>query len=428
MASLTKRKEKYQGFNLPFNPKPSTLIHIDLNSCFATIEQQANPLLRGRPIAVAAYTTPSGCILAASIEAKRFGVKTGMRVKDGQRLCPGLVIKDSDPWKYRNVHFKLKRLLSEYTDQLNPKSIDEFILDLEGYPAYRRGMETIAREMKVRIKAEIGDWLTVSIGIGPNRFLAKTAAGLHKPDGLDEINLNNYHKVYENLTLPDLCGIAHRNTARLNGSGIYTVWDMFNAPISTLKSAFESILGYYWYLRLRGWEIDDVEFGRKSYGNSFALPKPLTTVQELSPIISKLVNKMAHRMRRAGYRAQGIHLSLVYRDLSFWHQGMKTKKVIFESREIYRHIFHILHHCPYQKPVREVAVSCFNLVKEDTVQLDLFGEVVKNEKISQAVDDINEKWGNFVITPARMLGTGDVVIDRVAFGGIKELEDFTLNR
>src|SRR3990170_4541918 len=103
--------------NLPFNPKPSTLMHIDLNSCFATIEQQANPKLRGKPIAVAAYTTPSGCILAPSIEAKQRGVKTGMRVKDGKMLCPELIVLSPDPWKYRNVHMKLRKLLSAYTER-----------------------------------------------------------------------------------------------------------------------------------------------------------------------------------------------------------------------------------------------------------------------------------------------------------------------
>jgi len=151
---------------MDFNPKPSTIMHLDLNSCFASIEQQANPLLRGKPIAVAAYTTPSGCILAPSIEAKKYGIKTGMRVKDGKLLYPDLIILPPDPWKYRHVHLQLRRLLENYTDRIVPKSIDEFVLDLEGYPAFTKGMMEIAREIKSRIKIEIGDWLTISVGIG----------------------------------------------------------------------------------------------------------------------------------------------------------------------------------------------------------------------------------------------------------------------
>src|SRR3989344_9426821 len=175
--------------DLDFNSKSSTILHIDLNSCFATIEQQANPHLRGKPIAVAAYTTANGCILAPSIEAKKYGVRTGMRVKDGKILCPSLIILASDPWKYRNVHLALRKLLSQYTSDLYPKSIDEFVLNLEGFPSLvASSMQQVASEIKQRIKTEIGEWLTVSIGIAPNRFLAKLASGLHKPDGLDEIN------------------------------------------------------------------------------------------------------------------------------------------------------------------------------------------------------------------------------------------------
>src|SRR5690349_10629218 len=142
---------------LPFNQTPPTRLHIDLNSCFATIEQQANPLLRGRPIAVAAYTTPNGCIVSPSVEAKRFGVKVGMRVKDGKQLCPQLLVLAPDPWKYRHIHQQLHKLLSAYTDRITPKSIDEFALDLEGAPAFARGMVTVAREMKQRIRREVGE-------------------------------------------------------------------------------------------------------------------------------------------------------------------------------------------------------------------------------------------------------------------------------
>ena len=118
--------------NLPFNPKSSTIMHLDLNSCFATIEQQANPLLRGKPIAVAAYSTPSCCILAPAIEAKKLGIKVGMRVKEGKRLFPQLQVLSPEPWKYRNIHLQLRDLISEYTADFSPKSIDEFVLNFEG--------------------------------------------------------------------------------------------------------------------------------------------------------------------------------------------------------------------------------------------------------------------------------------------------------
>jgi DNA polymerase-4 len=409
---------------LGFNPKPSTIMHLDLNSCFATIEQQANPHLRGKPVAVAAYTTPSGCIIAPSVEAKRYGIKVGMRVKDGKLIYPGLIVVAPDPWKYRNVHLSLRRVISDYTDKFMPKSIDEFVLNLEGYPCYEKGMSAVASEIKKRIKKEIGDWITVSVGIAPNRFLAKTAACLHKPDGLDEINRYNFKEIYGKLALTGLCGIKTRNAARLNAMGIYSVLDFYKAPYFRLKAAFESILGYYWYLRLRGWEIDEVTFARRSYGNSFALPRPLVGAEELSPILSKLVCKMASRFRRAGYKAQGVHLAVVFRDWSHWHKGVTTPKVLFDSRDIYKVALGLLIDCPYKKPVRELAVSVFNLKNESCLQLELFDDAERKERMVAAIDRVNRRWGDFVITPARMLNSKGLVIDRIAFGGVKELEEF----
>jgi len=412
--------------NLPFNPKPPTILHIDLNSCFATIEQQANPKLRGKPIAVAAYTTGAGCIVAPSIEAKRLGIKVGMRVKDGKMLCRNLIVLPPDPNKYRNVHVSLKKVLSDYTDIITPKSIDEFVLDLEGSPSFPKGMVKIGAEIKKRIKDEIGEWLTVSIGIAPNRFLAKLAAGLHKPDGLDVIDNNNYLDIYSKLTLMDLHGIKSRNTVRLNNMEIFTVMDFFDASVPILKAAFESILGYYWYLRLKGWEIDDVVFGRHSYGNSYALPKALVTPEELAPILRKLVEKTGMRLRQAGYKARGVHLAIVYRDFSYWHKGVTLQEHIFDSRDIYKVVFRLLLQSPYRKTVRELAESVFELRKSENSQLSLFEDITRKEKLVKAVDEVNARWGNFVITPASMLGTENVVIDRIAFGGIKELEEIIM--
>lgn len=121
------------SLKLPFNPKFPTTMHIDLNSCFATIEQQANPKLRGKPIAVAAYNSPAGCIVAPSIEAKRLGIKTGMKVKDGKMIYHDLIVLEPDPEKYRVIHQEMKRVFGDYTDAVVPRSIDEFYLEMVGY-------------------------------------------------------------------------------------------------------------------------------------------------------------------------------------------------------------------------------------------------------------------------------------------------------
>ena len=406
--------------DLAFNPASPTVMHLDLNSCFASIEQQVNPLLRGKPIVVAAYVSPGGCILAASIEAKAYGVKTGLRVKEGRLLCPNLIVLPSDPDKYRRVHLRFHKLLSDYTDKVIPKSIDEFVLDLSDFVKSEISLESVAKEIKQRIKNEIGDWLTISVGLGPNRFLAKTAADLHKPDGLDIIDRSNYHSVYQKLALVDLHGINVQNAARLNRVGIKTVEEFAAADIQTLHSAFGSVTGYYWYLRLRGWEIDAIELGRKSYGNSYALPKPFITEAELTPLLSKLVEKTTYRLRQGGYTARGVHLAIVYRDGTYWHQGL-TVSEIFTGNDVYRHIRQLLQTCPHRKPVRNLAISCFNLRKQDSVQLVLFENILKKRKLSHAIDKIKRRYGQYAITPALMLSARKNVPDRIAFGGVSEL-------
>lgn len=404
-----------------FNPAPSRVMHIDINSCFATIEQQANPLLRGKPIAVAAYDSPGGCILAASLEAKVFGVKTGMRVKEGKLLCPNLLVITPDPDKYRQVHLAMRRILADYTNEFSPKSIDEFVLSLAGYPAEDVGLGKTAQEIKSRIRKEIGEWISVSVGIAPNRFLAKTASNLKKPDGLEEINKDNYMQVFSGLELTDLTGIAHQNRLRLNSVGIYSVVDFYQSPLWRLKAAFASIGSYYWYLRLRGYEIDGVEFGRRSFGNSYALPSHSGKISELFPILQKLCEKTGMRLRRAGYRASGIRVSLVYKKGGVWNKSELLRKTIFDSRQIYIEAMRILGKCPYCKPVHTLAVSCFALTNQEDLQLELFEDQVKKRKLVDAVDTVNEKWGDFVVSSAGVLKLKSEIHDRIAFGGVREL-------
>ncbi|MBP9817199.1 DNA polymerase IV [Candidatus Shapirobacteria bacterium] len=404
--------------NLDFNQCQSTFMHVDLNSCFARIEQQANPLLRGRPIAVAAYDSPRGCILAPSVEAKALGIKTGFRIFEAKKLCPNLIVLTSDPDKYRFVHHKLHKLLSYYTADYTAKSIDEFSLNFQNFPGLKIGLHLIGREIKSKIKSEIGDWLTVSVGIGPNRFLAKTASNLHKPDGLDEINSKNYLEIYQKLELTDLTGIARANATHLHHSGIFSVMDFYNAPIHILHHAFNSINGYYWYLRLRGLEIDNVDFARKSFGHMYSLPKPLSTPEELSPILHKLVVKAGLRLRSHGYTASGVHISLLYRDRQFWHHGAIYPEPVSDDYHLYRRAYKIMSSSPYHSPVANLAVTFFNLSQNNSLQLDLFGDIKKHINLNLAIDKVTQKYGSFVLTPAKMLGLGEAVHDAIGFGNI----------
>ncbi len=415
--------------SLNFNSEPSHIMLMDINSCFATIEQQANPLLRGKPVVVAAFTTNKGCILAASVEAKRLGIKTGMRVMDGRAIYPQLIVLPPDPWKYRNVHLGLRKIISDYTNDFAPKSIDEFVLNMKDYLALKDSpIKLVAQEIKQRIKKEVGDWITVSIGIAPNRYLAKVAAGLKKPDGLDEINKDNFLDIYSKLKLTDLTGIKQRNAARLNSLGIYSVLDFYKAPVWRLRAAFHSITGLYWHTRLSGYEVDDVKFGRRSYGNSVAIGKNLSKISELSPILARLTEKMCSRLRAAGYRARGIHLMVTYKDGSWWHKGRLLPEVKFDSRDFYKSAFRLLLEANPASPVLNLAVSCFGLTKDSAIQLDFFDNVPGKINLVTAVDGINDRWGDFTVGSLRALGGSKIVMDRIAFGGVKDLEELLPNQ
>jgi DNA polymerase-4 len=241
------------------------IMHIDLNSCFASVEQQARPMLRGKPIAIVNRGTEHTAIVTASYEAKERGVKVGMKLREARTLCPGIVGIESDPAKYRYVYHKLMDIMREYSPHFTMKSIDEGVIDFSESVVNLQGqtlqagdirveeMIRIGREIKQRLRDEVGCAMRCNIGIAPNRFLAKTAAGLNKPDGLDVITHGNLREVLGSLSLQKLTGIAKRNEHRLNAVGIYTPLEMLDADVSILRLAFKSVVGEWWYKVFSKW-------------------------------------------------------------------------------------------------------------------------------------------------------------------------------
>jgi DNA polymerase-4 len=389
-------------------------MHIDINSAFATIEQQADPFLRGIPIAVVAYDSPGGVILAPSIEAKKYGIKTGMRLADGRVLCPELLAILPDPDKYRFIHRKMHKLLSKYSPEVYPKSIDEFVSDF----ATLRNLELteVAKKIKTQIRKEIGERISVSIGVGTNRQLAKVAAGIVKPDGLVEINKDNFYEIYKNLKLTDLNGINTRNEYRLNSARIYNVIEFYEAPLSSLQRVFRSVNANYWYARLRGWEVDSVEFERKSFGNSYAIPQNLTSPQELSPILAKLVNKTASRLRAHSYAAYGVHIGVSFKGKGYWHHGERLAQPVFYTSDIFKAAYRILASARFPRPVHTLSITCYSIVANAPLQLSVFEDREKKSSLAKAIDKVNNRYGAFVLGTANALPAGSAASDRIAFG------------
>ena len=418
----------FHNGNLAINASEPRILHVDLNSCFATLEQQASPLSRGKPLVVAAYDSPGGCVVAPSIESKRLGIKTGMNVRNARILCPSVIVRTPHPTLYRDAHMKFRKIFLDYTPDVTTKSIDEAVLDfsrINNQVLFRKSLIDIGFEIKKRIRGEIGEWVSCNVGIGTNRFLAKTAASLHKPDGLDIITYKNIEYIYSKLTLLDLCGINTRYQARLNVYGIFTPLQFLHSNLQKLKKqVFQSICGYYWYLRIRGWEIDSVDFKRKSYGQSYALGKKSDDPEYLSSLLMKLTEKMGRRLRKAQKTARGIHVACGYIDWSWWHRGKTFDEELFSTDELFKKVMLVFNMQPQRKVVTKLDVCCFDLVKAESVQESLFETSRKRKReVSKALDSINNKWGEWTIYSARMFGRQKEVIDRIAFGGVKELEE-----
>ena len=219
------------------NRDPALIMHIDLNSAFATTEQQAHPSLRGKPMGVTNRISKECCVIAASYEAKSIGIKTGMRRSEAMAICPDFILLETDPPKYHAVYEKLIRIMKSYSPNVKMKSIDEGVIDFHGLESVLQGrtLTDIGFEIKQRVRDEIGDWMKINIGIGTNRFLAKQAAGWHKPDGLDKIDHTNLLDYYAQANLTDLTGIANRNEARLNSWAIKTPIEFLKIDEYTLK-------------------------------------------------------------------------------------------------------------------------------------------------------------------------------------------------
>ena len=409
--------------NQDYNYARPLVMHIDLNSCFATVEQQARPMLRGKPVAIINRRTEHTMIITASYEAKARGVKLGMKFRDAKKLCPDLIGIESDPPKYRFVYHKLLAIMGEYSPRVTMKSIDEGVIDFAFSPAlYReRDLVVIGQEIKQRLRDEIGCWMRCNIGIATNRWLAKTAAGLHKPDGLDSITPDNLREVLATLKLQDLTGIAVRNEHRLNAIGIYTPLEMLDADEATLRLAFGGVVGEWWYKRLRGWEVDDVDYDLKSCGRQYVLERPDLSRREIVQRLHHLVESVGAKMRSQDKCARGVYVVARTYDHTSWHAHYLAPLPFYSDAAVWAIAQRLFLGAP-AKRIRFISVTCYHLSNDTGNQLSLFGdELARGRSLTSALDEINTRYGERTIHAADTLGTGIYVKAKIPFGSTRYL-------
>jgi DNA polymerase-4 len=381
-----------------------TILHIDMNAFFASVEQSARPELRGKPIAVVGSGHRT-VITTSSYEARARGVKTGMAIWEGKRQCPELIIVVGDNKKYQHTSTEINRIFQDFTPEVEAFSIDESWLDVTHSLKMFGSAETIAYQIKARIK-HLFD-ITCSIGIAPNKLLAKLASDMQKPNGLTIIKPEEVSHVLERMPVNDLCGIGKKTAATLKLMNIQTCGELGRCDEARLTRKF-GIVGRR--LKLMGQGIDDstvIPFGEedevKSVGHSSTLERDIDDPAEIRRFLLQLSEMVGSRARRYNVAGKTISLYVRYADFfSSWGKQTTLKRHTNQSDEIYKAAMGILGTMELEQPVRLLGVSLSNL-QHEVEQMPLFVEDRKKLEAVRAMDSVNQKFGNMVVTYGSLL-------------------------
>lgn len=405
-------------------------MHIDLNSCFATVEQQSRPSLRGKAIGVTNRISENCCVVAASIEAKAMGVKVGMTRREAEKICPGFIVLETDPPKYHWAYQNLMRIMKSYSPNVRMKSIDEGVIDFHGTP--HDDLVAIGFEIKDRLRNDLGCWMRCNVGIAPNRFLAKLAAGLHKPDGLDVIDADNLCEIYSQLKLTDLPGIANKLSYRLQQNRIDSPLEFLAADDQLLrKQVFRStVMGTQWYQRLRGFEVDDYKTRQGQVGRQHVLNKRSNDDDEILGELLYLCQTSAMKLRYSGLDARGMSIWLAFqkaptfgdgRPVGFWQNRKMFETAVFADHDVFARAKQLFLERPRQT-VTAIGMCCYGLQPTGRAQITLLSENVRADDLMVALDDANTRYGNFTVTYADALAGKQLIKQKIPFGSTRYFE------
>jgi DNA polymerase-4 len=318
----------------------------------------------------------------------------------------------AEPEKYREVHRAINKIFDSYSVSVEPYSVDESFLDFRGS---KLNPLVIGAEIKQRIRQEVGEWLTCSVGIAPNKFMAKLAADLKKPDGLSVIWRENLPEIYKHKKLSDLWGIGRGWTKRLARLGIETPIQLMDYPVANLMQLFGKP-GFYLWQRVNGLEnevveADDVQ--QKSFGNSWVLNFRTTDREQLKPVIFRLAEKAARRMRQEGFAASSIYFHLRLANRESIGASKRLKFQVATGQELYEEALKMWETWKISSPVMHMAVG-FSGLAPKVHQLSFWSQ--DEDHLTPALDQINDKYGEFTVRPGLIMKSSDYAPDSIAFG------------
>lgn len=389
-----------------------TILHCDANNFYASVACVLDPTLQGKCVAVSGNPDKRhGIILAKNQAAKQMGVRTGDVIWEAQRKCPGLVLVPPQFDAYVKYSNQLHELYASYTDRVEPFGIDECWLDVTQSRRLFGDGEQIANTLRKRVREELG--LTISVGVSFNKIFAKLGSDYRKPDATTVISCENYRSIVWPLPVEDLLMIGRRTRDKLHRIGVRTIGDLATTDCRVLQGMF-GINGARLHAYANGEDTDTVRLVEehtipKSIGNSTTLPRDLHTRAEVRAVVMALSEMVAIRMRRHGFRAQGLHLGVKYRDLT--HEGKQTRlshatasavELCESAMKIYDQVF-----AGAPLPVRALSVSTYDFTSDaDAEQLSLLEDVGQRAKLARldaSIDKLREKYGYQVVRSAALL-------------------------
>lgn len=388
------------------------MLFLDLNAYFASVEQQENPELRGKPVVVAPVDSDTTCAIAVSYEAKRFGIKTGTNIGEARSLCPGLIVVGGTPGLYVSYHKQVVEAVESVVPVEKVCSIDEMRCRLIGKEQDPETVRRIALRIKESIADTVGECMTSSIGVAPNAFLAKLATEMEKPNGLVILTAEEIYERTRSLQLTDFTGINRRMKARLQAAGIFSVEHLYAATKSELRTAFGSKIGERWYYLLRGFELDLPDSDRKSLGHSHVLPPALRTDKGCHDIMLRLLAKAANRMRSLNLVAGEMSVFVHGYERS-WRQHLRLPATN-ATRTLSEEFERMWVNRDFSRP-RTVGVTFSSLAPADSVTPSLFDQGPDLKKLDGAIDSVNHRFGKNSVFLAAISDVKDRATEKISF-------------
>jgi len=378
------------------------VIHVDMDAFFAAVEQRDNPILRGQPVIVGGLSG-RGVVATASYEARNFGVRSAMPMAEARRRCPQGVFLTCNHAKYSEVSRRIMDILAEFSPVIEPLSLDEAFLDMTGTEWLYPDIAAVASQIKDRIKSELG--LVASVGVAPNKFLAKLASDLKKPDGLLIIKEGEAANLLRDLPVSRLWGVGATTAASLHKIGITTIGEVAKADCAVLERHCGS-LAYEIQRLAHGYDERPViaEHQPKSIGKETTFETDLTGRQQIEAELLLLAERVGWRLRRYGYWARTITLKIRFASFRTITRSKTLHEPTNFDEDIYKTVQQIWQNTPMTEGVRLVGISTANL-QVGCSQISLFSndENEKRQALYNTVDKLKERFGEAIVTKGRLI-------------------------